>query len=116
MDGYSDKILTFFATFIDLMLSCADNIEEAQLSNSLEKLHRHYKNTNQDVETRCNNNRLQYLMSDLSHACQMERALKDTWTSPEARGHLTNPSQFLRDSILARVDKVQVLVTGNTEV
>lgn len=39
VDGYSDKILTFVATFIDLMLSCAetDGIEEALLTNSLEK-------------------------------------------------------------------------------
>ena len=116
VDGYSDKILAFVATFIDLMLSCAadDGIDEALVLNSFEKKHRQFKNLNLDVDTRCNSNRKQYLMPDLNHPCQMERKLKDCCSSAEARSQLMEPSKFLRDRILARVTKIRVLVSGNT--
>ena len=59
IDGYSDKLLAFVATFIDIMLSCTseDGIDEALVTNSLEKTHRKFKNVNLEVDIRCNNNR-----------------------------------------------------------
>lgn len=104
LEGYSDKLLDFAKTFVDLTLSCADEngIDAALLTNSLEKQHKKYKNANVDVDMRCNNNRLLYLMPDWHHAIHMESLLKDSWKDQECPSEL-NPSVFLRDRILNRI-------------
>ena len=126
VEAFSDKILSFTASLIDIILSCATDggIEKSLIANSLERQHRKFKNFNLDVIVRCNNSRLQYLMPDHFHPCQMEKALKDSWLRYGADGEaaseasegpeMMSPSTFLRERILNRIQGIQVLVVGNT--
>ena len=100
-------MLDFAAIFLDLTIQCAESIEPALISNAIEKNHKKFKNFNVDVEMRCNNNRLLYLMPDSFHSTHMEQLLAD-------QSKLSSLSQFFKQRILARIASIQVLVTGNT--
>ena len=127
VEAFSDKILPFTASLIDMMIQCAatdesgyGGIDRQLVANALERQHRKFKNYNLDVDVRCNNNRLQYLMPDYFHASQMEHALKDTWhryaeesegpsgpDNEEAQGaELMSPSTFLRERMLGRISAI----------
>ena len=88
VEAFSDKILPFTASLIEIIIACATDggIENSLVANSLERQHRKFKNFNLDVIVRCNNNRLQFLMPDHFHPCQMQRALKDSWLKYSADG------------------------------
>ena len=80
-ESYSDKLLDFAEHCLDLMLEMSvQGIDQALVTNSLEKQYKRYKNFNTEVDVRCNNNRLLYLMPDWYHATQMEQLLNNVFT------------------------------------
>ena len=100
-EGYSEKLLAFAATFVDLMTQCATVGGFGDLvPSALEKQHKKYKNVNVEVDVRCNSNRLLYLMPDWHHSTHMEQLLRDSWKS---EGVVTCPGAFLKDRILTRI-------------
>ena len=72
-ESYSDKLLEFAALCLALTLELSkEGIDQALIMNSLEKQHKKYKNFNEEVDVRCNNNRLLHLIPDWHHATHME--------------------------------------------
>ena len=70
------------------MLQCTkpDGLEPSLLTSALEKNYKKFKNHNIDVERRCNNNRLLYLLPNRHHSDHMTKLLKDSWLSDGSEG------------------------------
>ena len=69
----TNKLLEFAALCLALTLELSkEGIDQALITNSLEKQYKKYKNFNEEVDVRCNNNRLLHLIPDWHHATHME--------------------------------------------
>ena len=74
------------------------------VAHSLEKWHKRFKNSNIEVDVRCDNNRLLYLMPDTHHHIHMENLLCNSWKSQTLR--VPCPGIFLRERILSRITQI----------
>lgn len=67
--GYNDKLPYFIDIFLDMVLRISESgVEEYYLNNAIERYIKSCQNCNVEVDNRCSNNRLIYLMEHEYHA------------------------------------------------
>mmetsp|Transcript_36956 Transcript_36956/g.35669 ORF Transcript_36956/g.35669 Transcript_36956/m.35669 type:complete len:140 (+) Transcript_36956:362-781(+) len=110
--GYNHKLMHFIETFIGKMLErmtpSGNRPNQGSVENAVEKLKKIYQNLNVEVDQRCANNRLNFMLPDHFHAKLMLKEIEAF--------HIDDFTDFfLQQNLLWHLKEVRVLVSGNID-
>ena len=114
ISGFSDNLFKFAEMYIKILMESAEKeFDQDTVRHSVEKIRTEYANNNNEVDDKASHNRLLMLIPHSFHDKLMEKELKELLDDWDLLGGF-DPSEFLKNTVLANIMSVEVMIFGNT--